>query len=229
MALVFLEIIALDAADARAAQDGGADRVELVSDMGVGGLSPDPSTVASVLRAVSIPVRVMLRTRPDFAATDDLVKTLHELREAGAAEFVLGFLDAAGAVDRPALDALLDGYPWTFHRALDAAADRAAAWAALDGLPGLTSVLTAGSPDGMAAGLPALLADAPGHGPLMLAGGGLRESYLPALTAAGVRAFHSGSAVRPGGRWTAPVSADLVRRLRQALGPATPSRFPSGS
>lgn len=227
---VLLEIIVLDAADARAAAAGGADRVELVADMAADGLSPDPATVAAVLAAVSIPVRVMLRTAPGFAAdVPSLRTTLRELRAAGAAEFVLGFLDAGRNVDGAALDALLDGFPWTFHRAVDHAADRAAAWRALAGRPGLTSVLTAGGPAGMGEGLPVLLAEAPAHGPLMLAGGGLRESYLHPLTTAGVRAFHSGRAVRPGGRWAAPVSPDLVRRLRYAVGPATPSTLPSGS
>ncbi|GAA3305382.1 copper homeostasis protein CutC [Dactylosporangium vinaceum] len=226
---MLVEIIALDAADARAAQDGGADRVELVSDMAAGGLSPAPAVVESVLAAVSIPVRVMVRTTPDFTArVPAVLRRLRELRAAGATEFVLGFLTPAGAVDPAVVDAL-DGAPWTFHRAIDHAADRAAAWPRLAGLPGLTSVLTAGAPTGMADGLPVLLAEAPAHAGLMLAGGGLRESHLAPLTAAGVRAFHSGSAVRPGGRWTAPVSVDLVRRLRQALGPATPSTLPSGS
>jgi copper homeostasis protein len=229
---VQLEIIALDAADAVAAEAGGADRVELVRDMAAGGLSPSPATVAEVRAAVSIPVRVMLRATPDFSAgVPSLLRLRDDLRAAGASEFVLGFLDATGAVDTAALDALLDGFAWTFHRAIDHAADRAAAWRALRGRPGLTSVLTAGAPTGMGDGLPVLLSEAPVHGPLMLAGGGLRESYLAPLAAAGVRALHSGGAVRPGGRWSAPVSPALVRRLREryALGPATPSTLPSGS
>jgi copper homeostasis protein len=34
------------------------------------------------------------------------------------------------------------------------------------------------------------------------------------LRAAGVDAFHTGSAVRPDGRWDRPVSAELVRGWR---------------
>ncbi|WP_432992706.1 copper homeostasis protein CutC [Dactylosporangium sp. CA-233914] len=221
---MLLEIIVLDAADARNAEAGGADRVELVRDMTAGGLSPSPATVESVLAAVSIPVRVMLRLTPDFAPdVPSLLRTLDELRGAGAAQFVLGFLDAGRGVDPAVLDAL-GGAPWTFHRAVDHAADRATAWKALAGLPGLTSVLTAGSPHGIGAGLSTLLDEAAAHPGLILAGGGLREPHLGPLAAAGVRAFHSGSAVRPGGAWTSPVDPALVRRLRrrlQADGPAT--------
>jgi copper homeostasis protein len=211
---MLLEVIALNARDARAAQDGGADRVELVSDMAAGGLSPSPATVAAVRAAVTIPVRVMLRTGPGFAADlPRLRRAAQDLRAAGAEEFVLGFLDPSGAVDPAPLDALLDGSPWTFHRAIDHAASRPAAWAALSGRPGLDSVLTAGSPAGVAEGLPVLAAEARSHAGLMLAGGGLREPHVPALAAAGVRAVHSGSACRPGGEWAAAVDPSLVRRL----------------
>ena len=60
-----LEVIALDAADARAARDGGADRIELVADMRRQGLTPAVATFAAVRAAVGIPVRVMLRAADD--------------------------------------------------------------------------------------------------------------------------------------------------------------------
>jgi len=222
---MLLEIIVLDPVDAANAVDGGADRLELVSDMAVGGVSPRPATVAAVRAAAAgVPVRVMLRLpaggflAPDHTALRRLAK---DLLAAGAEEFVLGFLDPAGALDAAALDAalgVLGGAPWTFHRAIDHAADRDAAWRALDGRPALDAVLTAGSPDGIPAGLAVLLDEAPDHRALLLAGGGLRESHLPALVGAGVTAFHCGSAVRPGRDWSAPVAPELVRRLRAALG-----------
>jgi copper homeostasis protein len=235
---MLLEIIALDAADARNALEGGADRVELVSDMAFGGLSPYPVTVAAVRAAVDIPIRVMLRLEAGFLATDhDALRRLaKDLRAAGADEFVLGFLDPDGAVDLAALDAVLtvlDGAPWTFHRAIDHAADRAAAWRALDGLPFLDFILTAGAATGLADGLPVLLAESKagaesgararaGQRARLLAGGGLREPHLATLAAAGITAVHSGRAVRPAGDWAAPVDPVLVRRLRSRIdAPAT--------
>ncbi|MGV7942589.1 copper homeostasis protein CutC, partial [Mycobacterium kansasii] len=84
----------LDARDAVAAQEGGADRVELVADMAADGLSPSPATVAEVRAAVDIPVRVMLRVTDGFAAgdVDELLRRTADVRSAGAEEFVLGFL-----------------------------------------------------------------------------------------------------------------------------------------
>ncbi|WP_344504756.1 copper homeostasis protein CutC [Dactylosporangium maewongense] len=216
-----LEVIALDAVDARLALEGGADRVELVSDMAADGLSPAPATVAAVRAAAGLPVRVMVRTAAGFAAGDlrSLRRTAKDLRAAGAAEFVLGFLTPDGAVDLPAvLEVLevLDGAPWTFHRAIDHTADRHAAWAAITGLPGLDAVLTSGAPTGLPDGLATLLAEAPTR-PQVLAGGGLRHEHVAPLRAAGVTAFHSGSAVREGGTWTTPVDPVLVRDLRLTL------------
>ncbi|MET9329203.1 copper homeostasis protein CutC [Tsukamurella sp. NPDC003166] len=129
--MALLEVIALNARDGIAAQEGGADRVELVADMAADGLSPSPATVAEVRAAVDIPVRVMIRLADGFAPgnLDALVRRTVELRSAGAEEFVLGFLTADGAVDLPAVTRIveaIDGAPWTFHRAIDHCADRAA-------------------------------------------------------------------------------------------------------
>jgi copper homeostasis protein len=223
-----LEVIALDAEDALAAQAGGADRLELVTDMAADGLTPAVGTFTAIRAAVELPLRVMIRLSDGFAAGDTgrLAAVARELRAAGAREFVLGFLDADGAVDLPAVErvlAELDGCPWTFHRALDHAADRDTVRKQLDGLPGLDTVLTAGSPRGVDDGLPTLLAEAartragePGHGQRILVGGGLALRHVPRLRAAGVDAFHIGGAARPAG-WAGPVSAEAVRAWRRAL------------
>ncbi|WP_281181415.1 copper homeostasis protein CutC, partial [Streptomyces aurantiacus] len=126
--------------------------------------------------------------------------------------------------DLPALESVLaelDGCRWTFHRAIDRAADRDALRKRLCDLPGLDTYLTAGSAAGVDEGLPTLLAEAarrgePGYEPRLLVGGGLRLDHVPRLRAAGVDAFHIGGAARPGG-WDVPVSAEAVREWRTAL------------
>ncbi|NUP42809.1 MAG: copper homeostasis protein CutC, partial [Streptomyces sp.] len=136
-----LEVIALDAEDAVAAQAGGADRLELVADMAADGLTPPVETFAGIRAAVGIDLRVMLRPADGFAAGDvePLVRVAREMRGAGADQFVFGFLDGDGQVDLGAVERLveeLDGCRWTFHRAIDRAADRDALRKQLDGLPG---------------------------------------------------------------------------------------------
>ncbi|KUL53937.1 MULTISPECIES: copper homeostasis protein CutC [unclassified Streptomyces] len=224
-----LEVIALDAEDAVAARDGGADRLELVTDMAADGLTPSRETFAAIRARVDISLRVMLRLADGFAAgdagdIDELVRRAGELRGEGADEFVLGFLDEAGAADLTAVEPLvdaLDGCRWTFHRAIDRAADRDALRKQLADLPGLDAYLTAGAAGGVDDGLPTLLTEAarrgePGYEPRLMVGGGLRLDHLPALKAAGVDAFHIGGAARPAG-WGAPVSASAVADWRAAV------------
>jgi copper homeostasis protein len=219
-----LEVIALTAADARAARDGGADRIELVTAMARDGLTPELETFERVRAATDLPVRVMLRDTDGYGrgAAAELDERAARFRRAGAREFVLGFLDARGAVDVPVLEAL-HGCAWTFHRAVDHAADRAAALRAIRALPGVDQVLTAGSPAGVGAGLEVLRAEAArAAGPRILAGGGLRPEHVAPLRSAGVDAFHIGSGARRGG-WDAPVDAALVRRWRSLLDDQPPT------
>ncbi|ARI53085.1 MULTISPECIES: copper homeostasis protein CutC [Streptomyces] len=221
-----LEVIALDAEDAVAAQAGGADRLELVTDMAADGLTPSRETFAAIRSAVDIPLRVMLRVADGFAAgdVDVLIGKAREMRAAGADEFVLGFLDEDGHADLVAVERIvaeLDGCRWTFHRAIDRAADRDAVRKQLADLPGLDTFLTAGSADGVDAGIPTLLEEAartqePGYEAQILVGGGLQLHHLPRLRAAGIDAFHIGGAARPSG-WSAPVDAAAVREWREAL------------
>ncbi|MEU7471296.1 copper homeostasis protein CutC [Streptomyces sp. NPDC044984] len=221
-----LEVIALDVEDAVAAQAGGADRLELVTDMAADGLTPSAATVAGIRAAVDIPVRVMLRLADGFAAGDveRLVAAVRGMREAGAEEFVLGFLDAEGGVDLGAVERVareLEGCRWTFHRAIDRAADRDALRKQLADFPGLDTYLTAGAAGGVDVGMPTLLAEAgrrgePGYEQQLLVGGGLRLEHVPLLLKAGIDAFHIGGAARPQG-WGGPVSAEAVAEWRRVL------------
>lgn len=229
MSRPIFEVIAVSAADAVVAQAAGADRLELATDMAADGLTPSRELFAEIRAAVDIPLRVMLRLADGFLAgdLDRLCAVAEGLRAEGAQEFVLGFLRPDGTADLDALRTVLAAVPgasWTFHRALDRAADRAAVRAQLTGLPGLDTVLTAGSAFGVDDGLDTLLAEAgtaQDDGPRLLVGGGLRTDHLPVLLSAGVDAFHVGSAVRRGG-WDSPVDAAVVRRWRELLdAPAT--------
>ncbi|MEW1774188.1 copper homeostasis protein CutC [Streptomyces sp. NPDC086777] len=221
-----LEVIALDAEDAVAAQAGGADRLELVTDMAADGLTPSPRTFTAIRAAVDIDLRVMLRLADGFAVgdADRLAGVAGELRAAGADQFVLGFLDAVGGVDLDAVErvvAALDGCHWTFHRAIDRAADRDALRKQLADLPGLDTYLTAGAAEGVDEGLPRLRAEAgrrgePGYGQTLLVGGGLRLDHVPDLLAADIDAFHIGGAARPAG-WDGAVSEAAVRSWRRVL------------
>jgi len=230
MAKALLEVIALDAQDARLAVEGGADRLELVSGMQFSGFNPSLEAFAAIRAAVDVPLRVMIRLRDGFLAggpgqISALATSVRQLRSAGAQEFVLGWLTADGDVDLPALETVLEaleGAPWTFHKAIDQATDRDAVYAAIRGLPGLDTVLTSGGPFPAATGIEVLAAEAAReaadpHGLNLLVGGGLKLGDVPALRGAGLTAFHIGSAARFSADWAGPVDAELVAAWRTAI------------
>ncbi|MFI8237124.1 copper homeostasis protein CutC [Streptomyces sp. NPDC085866] len=226
MSEAILEVVVTSAEEARAAVEGGADRLELAAHMEADGMAPSLTEFVRTREAVTVPLRVMLRDKGGFQAADldKLRATADGLRAAGAQEFVLGFLTPDGALDLPAVRAVLDSIPgcrWTFHRAVDHAADRTAVRRVIDGLPGLDTVLSAGSVTGVAAGLPTLLAEAdrhgePGYTMAVMAGGGLEAEHVPLLRARGVHAFHVGTAVRYQG-WDSPVDRAAVHRWRHLV------------
>ncbi|MFC0039284.1 copper homeostasis protein CutC [Actinomadura rayongensis] len=169
-----------------------------------------------------------LRTSP--AELDRLRRAAASLAAAGADGFAFGFLGADGLVDVAAVTALAAAVaprPWTFHRVLDHAADPARAWeqvCALVRVPGTApdAVRSAGSPRGVDAGLPVLArraAERPAAP--ILAGGGLRRRHVAALAAAGITAFHAGTAVRRDGSTGAPADAALVAEWRALVRAAT--------
>jgi copper homeostasis protein len=210
-----LEVIALNAGDAERAQEGGADRLELVADMAQDGLTPSPQVVKEVLAATDLPVRIMLRDNGSFAPKDisRLRSDAAKLVELGGREFVFGFLDSERDVDVEACRVLadeLEGLKWTFHRAIDRARSPLRAYGQLAAL-GCDTVLAAGHPDGVASGLTVLQELVRREGPELLVGGGLRPGQVHLLRAGGVRSFHVGSAVRPGG-WAADLDVDAVRK-----------------
>lgn len=210
--------------DVRGAIDGGADRLEVLVRPDVGGLTPDPASIGAFRQASTVPIRVRLRLREDYGSDGGeltrLVGLSQALLDEGVDGFTLGFVSPDLDVDvslTRALGDALGGVPWTFHRAFDQVLDRRRGYAALAGLRGLDSVLTAGSARGMEFGVDDLCAEAssdPGRAALLLAGGGLRPEDVPWLARAGIRGFHVGASVRPGRSQKAFVDAKLVRSWR---------------
>ena len=217
-----LDVVVLHQRDAQAASAGGADRLLLSADPEDGHYSPEPSVVSAVVRESDVPVWVVLRTRDsdDRAGLASLGAAFTEL---GARGVAYGFLDRDLEIDRRAcaeMCADLGGVPWLFH-GFDTALDVQHAWRDVIGLPGLESVITAGSTRGLAYGADDLIMRAksdPRVAELTTAGGGLTPDAVPWLVRAGVRRFAIGSSAREGGSWTrGSVDVDRVRAWRMLV------------
>ena len=217
-----LDVVVLHQRDAQAASAGGADRLLLSADPEAGHYSPEPSVVSAVVRESYVPVWVVLRTR-DADEREGLVSLGAAFIELGARGVAYGFLDRDLEIDRRAcaeMCAELGGVPWLFH-GFDAALDVQHAWRDVIGLPGLESVITAGSTRGLAHGADELIMRArsdPRVAELTTAGGGLTPDVVPWLVRAGVRRFAIGSSAREGESWTrGSVDVDRVRAWRMLV------------
>lgn len=133
------------------AEKGGADRVELCSDLFEGGLSPSLSTLRIAKKHTSIAISTMVRPRGgDFCYSDIEFEVMKDevkaFKENGASSIVFGILLPNGEVDKERVKILRDiAYPLpvTFHRAFDMTPDP---FKALDTLIelGINRVLTSG-------------------------------------------------------------------------------------
>jgi copper homeostasis protein len=218
--MLAVEIAVQDAQGVRIALAEDADRVELCSALGVGGLTASAGTIEAVIdaaRSAARPgyVHVLIRPRPGgfVYSADELDVMLREIRfarDAGAGGVVIGALDDGGAVDLEITRALADAagpLDVTFHRAADVAADPLATVDVLADL-GIRRVLTSGQAARSIDGLPTLAAmveRAAGRIQVM-AGGGVTVPDIDTLAASGVDAVHlsarrvvTGSASGPGG------------------------------
>ncbi|EDQ90391.1 uncharacterized protein MONBRDRAFT_3296, partial [Monosiga brevicollis MX1] len=126
-----IEVCVDSVAAAQAAQAGGAHRLELCSALSEGGLTPSLGLCAAVMRAVSLPVHVMIRSRGgDFCYSDEemdvMLMDLAALRSLGVAGAVFGCLTPEGEVDWvrwQAFESACTGAHVTFHRAIDMSRD----------------------------------------------------------------------------------------------------------
>jgi copper homeostasis protein len=221
-----LDVVVLHARDAEAAAAGGADRLLLSSDPEEGHYSPEPSLVSAVVKETDVPVWVTLRTRvdtPPEAQGARLVTLGETFVELGARGVAYGFLDRDLEIDRVScaeLCSALGGVPWMFH-GFDGALDADRAWRDVIGLPGLATVISAGSTRGLTHGADELIARAtrdPRVAELVTAGGSLTPDVVPWLVRAGVRRFAIGSSARAGSSWTrGTVDVDRVRSWRMLV------------
>lgn len=221
-----LEVIAVTVADAVAAAVGGADRLELVANLGEGGTTPSPGVIHAVRQAVDIPIYVMIRPRGGgFVYSpremEAMVVDARAAKEMGADGIVLGALRPDGGIDMPVVAQILEAarLPATFHRAFDHTPDLLAALRELASLPHIERVLTSGGCPDAHAGRAVLAALVREGGPVeVMPGGGVTlENAREILTQTGARALHVGTAVREPQTATGPVKAERVRQLRTLL------------
>lgn len=133
------------------AANGGASRLELCSNLIIGGTTPDVALVQEIRKHTDIPIHALIRPRfGDFCYTEhemEIMKSqIRALKEAGVEGVVIGVLDEEGNLDVPEMKELLQeasGLSVTLHRAFDMCRDP---YQALDEAIqlGINTILTSG-------------------------------------------------------------------------------------
>lgn len=201
MSRVALEIAANSLASALAAQDGGADRVELCENLGEGGCTPSYASIAMARERLRIALYVLIRPRAGDFLYDELERErmrrdIELCARLGCDGVVIGALDAGGDVDRATCAELVGAAGTlgvTFHRAIDAARDPARALEDAIAL-GCERVLTSGAATSASAGaatIAALVQQARGRIAVMAGAGIGPDNVRDLLAATGVSQVHA--------------------------------------
>lgn len=210
MSTPILEIAANSFASARAAEAGGAARVELCAALEIGGLTPSYAAIATACERLAIPVHVLIRPRSGDFVFDDfesevMQRDIETCQSLGCTGVVLGALNADGGVDVPRCRAWMDaahGMSVTFHRAFDLARDPDRALEDVIAL-GCERLLTSGQAGNALAGAPLirrLIQLARGRITIMPGGGITAHNIAAIAVATGAREFHASAKVRAGDR-----------------------------
>ena len=146
-----LEICVDSVESAINAQRGGATRLELCSNLIIGGTTPTKSLFEEVRKNVNIPINILIRPRfGDFLYSDYEVNIIRNeikmFKELGADGIVVGILTKNGEIDLYNMKKFIDeaqGTPITFHRAFDVCKNPIEAFYQLHEL-GIQNILTSG-------------------------------------------------------------------------------------
>ena len=125
--MVQLEICIDSVAGAIAAEQGGADRLEICGNLVEGGTTPSMGMICAVLEVTSLPVMVMIRPRGGpFCFTKDEKNVMRRdaqlVLEQPIAGIVMGAAGEDGSIDEAFCEEirrLSMGRSMTFHRAFD--------------------------------------------------------------------------------------------------------------
>ena len=150
LAAVHIEVIVQSVADARAATDGGADRLEVVRSMRDGGLTPRLAVVEAIKDATSLPLRVMVRENAGFETSDAEIEAMRaaawSFTKLGVEGLVVGFAKS-GELSLAEFTRVIEaapGVPITFHRAFDSLTDPLGAIDRLSANSRIDGILTSG-------------------------------------------------------------------------------------
>jgi copper homeostasis protein len=124
---MLVEVCANSLESALNAQKAGADRIELCSELGVGGITPSYGLISAVKEQLTIPIHVLVRPRSGHFTYSDfefevLLRDIEFCKEIGIDGIVSGVLNADATLDTERTKQIVIASKplhFTFHRAFD--------------------------------------------------------------------------------------------------------------
>lgn len=197
---MLVEICANSFQSAINAEKAGAHRIELCSELAVGGITPSYGLLKKVMRELTIPVHALVRPRSgDFTFSDDEFEIIKEdiliCKELGVAGIVSGVLHTNNTIDYERTQKLIElskPLHFAFHRAFDCVPNPKEALQKLSDL-GVQTILTSGQQAKAENGLALLkvLQEIAGDKLTILAGGGINPENIQLFKEAGLNAVHA--------------------------------------
>lgn len=228
-----IEVIVLNEEDAKVAEANGADRLELVSAIGEGGLTPSYGVIKRVVNSVKIPVMVMIRPHSfSFVYKKEEWEVLREdirmVKELGAAGIVFGALSEDQLVDFDILSMVLEegsDLSVTFHRAIDEANPISIYHSLCSSHHVIDRILTSGGKPTVMEGIDVLqnLVRDSVQGDkkpvVIMPGSGLKLDNIEFIhQTLHAEEYHFGSGVRVNGDFRQSIDGEALRKIRRVVG-----------
>lgn len=194
---MLVEVCANSLESALNAQKAGADRIELCSELGVGGVTPSHGLLELVKQNLQIPIHVLIRPRSaHFTYSDaefEVMKAdIEQCKKIGVKGIVSGVLLKDGTLDverTRELVTLAKPLHFTFHRAFEWITNPLVALTELEAM-GVDTVLTSGGETSAEKGIENLEAWQQQTSMTIMAGGGVAPRNAPMFKAIGLSAIH---------------------------------------
>jgi copper homeostasis protein len=200
-----LEICANSFQSAKNAEEAGAHRIELCSELAVGGITPSYGLIKQVVEELSIETYVLIRPRSgNFIYTDveiEIMKNdIQTCKDLGCSGIVSGVLKEDNSLDVKRTKMLIEiskPLAFTFHRAFDCVSNPMETLESLVDL-GVDRILTSGQESSVDDGLELLnqLKTKGGQNIIILPGGGVHPENTKKIMEAGFNEIHA-SASKP--------------------------------
>ena len=118
--------------DAINVEKNGADQIELCSRLDLDGLTPNKKLILQTIRRVSIPIKVMIRSRPGNFTYDQndfntMLDSIEFCQKNGINEIAFGALNSKRKIDEKIINQIVSKYTGlniTFHKAIDLVDDQ---------------------------------------------------------------------------------------------------------